>query len=151
MVLNFYVVLWLKSKPEENWSDQINDCSCIRTLIRDDYEIAVTYFRAGYGPNDYPTNAEWDARALIEQSYSIKCPNAAYHLVGSKKIQQVLAEPGMLEKFMNPTHSSILRSSFTGLYPLDQSPEGLEAYKKAIEEPDKYVLKPQREGGGISN
>jgi glutathione synthase len=34
------------------------------------------------------------------------------------------------------------------LYPLDQSPEGLQAYQMALENPNRYVLKPQREGGG---
>ncbi|KAJ3276092.1 hypothetical protein HDV01_006262 [Terramyces sp. JEL0728] len=111
-------------------------------------EIAVTYFRAGYAPGDYPTEYEWDGRSLIEESYSIKCPNAAYHLVGSKKMQQVLAMPDMLEKFMTKEHSSLLRTSFTGLYPLDSSPEGIQAYENALKNPSKYVLKPQREGGG---
>ncbi|KAJ3258080.1 hypothetical protein HK103_004073 [Boothiomyces macroporosus] len=111
-------------------------------------EIAVTYFRAGYGPGDYPTDFEWEARATIEESFSIKCPNAAYHLVGSKKMQQVLAMPNMLEKFLNKEHSELLRSSFTGLYPLDSSPEGIQAYENALKDPLKYVLKPQREGGG---
>ncbi|KAJ3322635.1 hypothetical protein HDV06_002849 [Boothiomyces sp. JEL0866] len=111
-------------------------------------EISVTYFRAGYGPGDYPSDFEWEARAVIEESYSIKCPNAAYHLVGSKKMQQVLALPNMLEKFMNKEHSDLLCTSFTGLYPLDSSPEGLAAYENALKNPTKYVLKPQREGGG---
>ena len=43
-------------------------------------------YRAGYSPNDYPTSVEWDARILIEQSKAIKCPNIAYHLVGTKKV-----------------------------------------------------------------
>lgn len=25
-------------------------------------EVAVAYFRAGYSPNDYPTDVEWKAR-----------------------------------------------------------------------------------------
>lgn len=28
----------------------------------DDSVVAVTYFRAGYSPNDYPTEVEWKAR-----------------------------------------------------------------------------------------
>jgi glutathione synthase len=34
------------------------------------------------------------------------------------------------------------------MYPFDSSPEGLEARKLAISNPERYVLKPQREGGG---
>jgi hypothetical protein len=41
-----------------------------------------------------------------------------------------------------------IKACFTGLYPLDQSPEGLAAYDMAMKNPQKFVLKPQREGGG---
>jgi glutathione synthase len=112
-------------------------------------EIAISYFRAGYAPTDYPSENEWKARSLIEKSYSIKCPNAAYHLAGTKKIQQVLAEDGILKKFMSVEHSKLLAQSFTGLYPLDSSAAGIQAYNNALDNPEKYVLKPQREGGGI--
>lgn len=44
--------------------------------------------------------------------------------------------------------ADLLRSSFTGLYPLDGTPEGEAAAKRAIENPEGYVMKPQREGGG---
>ena len=41
-----------------------------------------------------------------------------------------------------------MRESFTGLYPFDNSPEGRQAYKLALEDPERFVMKPQREGGG---
>jgi glutathione synthase len=86
---------------------------------------------------------------LIEKSFAIKCPNCAYHLVGTKKVQQVLAGPGILERFLtSPKNIAAIRSSFTGLYPLDRSADGIQAYKDALADPGKYVLKPQREGGG---
>lgn len=110
--------------------------------------MAVTYFRAGYGPEDYPTQKEWDARLLIERSLSIKCPSVPYQLVGSKKVQQVLAEPGRLERYVDTTTANAMRESFAGLYPLDNSPEGLKAYELALTKPDDVVMKPQREGGG---
>jgi glutathione synthase len=37
---------------------------------------------------------------IIEKSYSVKCPNVAYHLAGAKKVQQVLAQPNILEKYI---------------------------------------------------
>lgn len=117
-------------------------------LLIDGHEIAVTYFRAGYGPEDYPTQKEWDARLLIEQSLSIKCPTVAYQLVGSKKVQQVLAVPGRLEKYVDSETANEMRSSFAGLYPLDDSTEGLAAYKFALSNYEDLVMKPQREGGG---
>ncbi|KAG5087134.1 hypothetical protein JHK82_054531 [Glycine max] len=41
---------------------------------------------------------EWSARILMEQSSAVKCPSISYHLVGTKKIQQELAKPGVLER-----------------------------------------------------
>ena len=35
---------------------------------------------------------------MLERSRAIKCPSAAFHLAGTKKVQQVLAEPGVLER-----------------------------------------------------
>jgi glutathione synthase len=68
------------------------------TLVVDGHSIAVVYFRAGYTPNDYPSEMEWRARLLIEGSIAVKCPSIAYHLVGTKKIQQELAKPNILER-----------------------------------------------------
>ena len=31
----------------------------------DTLEVSVVYFRAGYTPDDYPTEVEWDARKQI--------------------------------------------------------------------------------------
>jgi glutathione synthase len=63
-------------------------------------------------------------------------------------VQQVLAEPGRLERYVDKSTADAIRESFTGLYPLDSSPEGLAAYQLALSKPDDLVMKPQREGGG---
>lgn len=63
-------------------------------------------------------------------------------------MQQVLAEPGRLERYVDKSTADAIRESFTGLYPLDNSPEGLAAYELALSKPDDLVMKPQREGGG---
>lgn len=63
-------------------------------------------------------------------------------------MQQVLAEPGRLERYVDKSTADAIRESFTGLYPLDSSPEGLAAYQLALSKPDDLVMKPQREGGG---
>jgi len=120
-----------------------------KDLFIDGNVALVTYFRAGYTPRDYPTESEWQAVLKIERSRSIKCPNVAYHLAGSKKIQQILALPGALEKFLTPTESNQLRETFAGLWGLDASDEKTEeVIQQVIKSPDDYVLKPQREGGG---
>jgi len=108
--------------------------------------IGLVYFRSGYTPNDHPTEAEWEARLLIERSNALKSPSVAMHLAGSKKVQQKLAEPGVLEKFM-PEQAAQMRKVFANLYSLDGE-EGVKAVKIALANPAGYVLKPQREGGG---
>ncbi|KAK1648023.1 hypothetical protein QYE76_065828 [Lolium multiflorum] len=119
------------------WAEYNND--------RDGRPVAVVYFRAGYSPNDYPSEVEWSARLLIEQSSAIKCPSISYHLVGTKKMQQELAKPTVLERFLdNEEDIAKLRKCFAGLWSLDNE----EIVKSAIEKPDLFVLKPQREGGG---
>jgi hypothetical protein len=73
--------------------------------------------RAGYAPTDYPTDAEWAARLLIERSSAAKCPTAAYQLAGSKKVQQALAAPGAVEHFVGEEGGAALRGLFAGARP----------------------------------
>jgi glutathione synthase len=63
-------------------------------LLLGRHPVAVVYFRAGYTPADYPSQAEWDARLLVERSDAYKCPSVALQLAGAKKIQQVCAAGG---------------------------------------------------------
>jgi glutathione synthase len=82
---------------------------------------------------------------MLERSKAVKCPSISYHLTGTKKIQQVLAVPGVLEKFtvgMEVGAGTLLRLCFTGLYPVDEEMD------RALLNPERYVMKPQREGGG---
>lgn len=115
------------------------------TLSVNGQAVAVIYFRAGYTPVDYPSESEWRARLLMEQSSAVKCPSISYHLVGTKKIQQELAKPGVLERFLeNNDDIAKMRECFAGLWSLDDS----DIVRKAIERPELFVMKPQREGGG---
>ena len=122
------------------------------------YEAAVVYFRAGYGPQDYPDASAWQARLQIERSKAIKCPSILTQLAGAKKVQQVLAtpppssSPSVLSRFLGSDHQSLeeLEKTFTNIFPLDSSQAGLSTRKMALD-PEickGYVLKPQREGGG---
>jgi len=117
------------------------------------YEVATIYYRAGYSPDDYAGEKDWSARLHLERSRAIKCPSILTHLAGCKKVQQVLATPHSphLSRFIpdEKTAARLLRT-FAPIYPLDKSEAGLEARKLATN-PDtanRYVLKPQREGGG---
>jgi len=128
---------------------QLVECDGKRTLVIDGREVAVAYFRSAYTPNDYPSEREWAGRTLIERSYAIKCPSIAYHLAGTKKVQQVLAQPQVLRRFMSEEEATLLETSFAGLYGLEKDAPRVEAIKQmAIANPRSYVLKPQREGGG---
>lgn len=52
-----------------------------------------------------------------------------------------------MERFLGPEESAAVRRCFAGLYPV--GPEGdTRATEDAIAHPERYVLKPQREGGG---
>ncbi|XP_002730434.2 glutathione synthetase-like [Saccoglossus kowalevskii] len=119
-------------------------------LILDNYEIAIVYYRYGYSPEHYPTEKEWEARLMVEKSQTIKCPPISYHLAGSKKIQQELPRAGAVERFQKyfpdgEVTVKRIRNTFAGLYTLDMNDEGSET---ALKNPNIYVLKPQREGGG---
>ncbi|CAL8121898.1 unnamed protein product [Orchesella dallaii] len=120
-----------------------------KRLLIDGVEIAVIYFRSGYAPEQYHSELEWKARLLMERSLAIKCPSIHYHLAGSKKVQQELARPGVVEKYLNNLEDiESIKGIFTGLFPLDRNEAGDQALNMALQNPNNYVLKPQREGGG---
>ena len=58
----------------------------------------------------------------MERSRAIKCPDIATHLAGTKKVQQVLSRPGVLERFFpeQPQVVQQIRATFVGSYTLDQ-------------------------------
>ncbi|XP_071151426.1 glutathione synthetase-like isoform X1 [Mytilus edulis] len=120
-----------------------------KELFIDGKEIAVVYFRSGYSPDQYKSQQDWDTRLKIERSKAIKCPTVHYQLAGTKKIQQELARPGAVERFLSdPVAVGRVRQTFIGQYSLDKGSEGDEVIERAIKEPRKFVVKPQREGGG---
>jgi len=119
-----------------------------KRLWLDDKEVAVVYYRSGYDPSLYHGEKEWAARLTVERSTAIKCPSVAYHLAGTKKVQQELAAKGALLQFLPEEEAKRVAEIFTGLYSLDMGPEGDATVKMAVEDPERFVLKPQREGGG---
>ncbi|XP_039747492.1 glutathione synthetase-like isoform X2 [Pararge aegeria] len=120
-----------------------------KQLILDGHTVAVVYYRSGYEPAQYPSTREWDARLRVERSTAIKCPSIHYQLAGTKKVQQALAAPGVLEKFMGAgAATGRVRDIFTGLYSLDFDENGERAVDMALADTERFVLKPQREGGG---
>lgn len=138
-----------RTLAEVNATAALAEDAARRTLSIDGKEVAVAYFRSAYTPNDYPTEREWAGRALIERSFAIKCPSIAYHLAGTKKVQQALADPAVLRRFVSDDEAALLETSFAGLYGLEKSSPATEKVKAmAVANPRGFVLKPQREGGG---
>ncbi|KAG7366705.1 glutathione synthetase [Nitzschia inconspicua] len=137
---------------------ELNQESGAMILRSTGQEVAVVYFRAGYAPTDYPDGdegIEWHARLLLEQSRAAKCPSLGYHLAGTKKVQQELARPGVLERFYPDDKQKVeaMRLCFAGLYSMgdDATPEDLQAAQNVLDGKEAfYVLKPQREGGGYN-
>jgi len=135
-------------------------------------EISAVYYRSGYMPHEYPTPGHYITRFLLEESRAIKCPSIALQLAGGKKVQEVLTQPGVLERFLADEQkygkdvlSSVeindLRRSFMGMWGLDVSEDLLTSDTAAIKAGQEefgvrkaraaalsLVLKPQREGGG---
>lgn len=125
-----------------------------------EFEVALVYMRSGYGPSDYPDETAWQARYHLERSGAIKCPTVLTQLAGAKKVQQELATPkagaatasSELSRFV-PEGSQAWRdlwATFTNIFPMDNSEAGRAARALALhpDECRRYVLKPQREGGG---
>ena len=126
--------------------------------------------RAGYGPDDYPDPAAWDARYHLERSAAIKCPTVLTQIAGTKKVQQVLATPSTsasstpaptttatdippaLARFLPDAEAAAaVARTFTNMYPLDGgSAAGQRGRALALDgaRSAAHVLKPQREGGG---
>ena len=117
------------------------------------FEVSVVYLRAGYAPSEYADQTAWDARLQLERSAAIKCPSVLLQLAGTKKVQQVLATPHSphLRRFLpDDKKATEVLKTFAPIYPMDKSEAGLEARKLATnpETAVRYVMKPQREGGG---
>ncbi|KAK9802971.1 hypothetical protein WJX73_001532 [Symbiochloris irregularis] len=128
---------------------QLDDASGRLTV--DGKEVALAYFRAGYSPDDYPSEAEWEARDMLEQSTAALCPSVAYQLAGAKKVQQDLASTDVLQRFLgDQSDVELLQDCFAGLWGLDnlEQEQTKAILQEAQEHPEAFVLKPQREGGG---
>lgn len=138
----------VRKSLREIHSEGVLDDKTGRLRLQSGEEVAVAYFRAGYTPDDYPSDIHWEGRLLLERSLAIKCPSVAYQLVGAKKVQQALARPGVLEKFLPKDASEKLRKSFAGLWGLGPNEDDDDIVAKARASPHEYVMKPQREGGG---
>lgn len=140
---NHRVVMKRKTLGELALATVDDNANGASTLSLDSECISVVYYRAGYTPDDYPTETEWKARQIIESSNAVLVPTAAVQLAGAKVVQQRLGVGNTLEKFLYSEDAEMVRSTLAQMYPLDDS-----SVQNALEKPQNFVLKPQREGGG---
>ncbi|KAH8676768.1 glutathione synthetase [Tricladium varicosporioides] len=112
-------------------------------------EVSVVYFRAGFAVEEY-TPIGYQARLQLEKSRAIKCPSLLSHLTTFKKVQQALAVPGKLSRFLGPEEAAKILRTFHSMYPMDESDSGLIARRLAtsLETAGNFILKPSLEGGG---
>ncbi|KRX09258.1 hypothetical protein PPERSA_05927 [Pseudocohnilembus persalinus] len=113
-------------------------------------EICLVYFRWGYSPNHYYNEKIWELRENIELSKAIKCPNIKLILVNFKKIQLELQKQQVMDKFLeDQNQQKQINHQFAKILEL---PEEEQEYQNLISDLEinfhKWVLKPNREGGG---
>ena len=128
---------------------ELHSCMTIdenrRLLIEGKTEVALVYFRMMYDPSQYSTGEEsWKLRLKIETSRAIKCPSIGLQLSGVKKFQEILTDLPTLERFLPTEKAYELSQTFAEFWSLDDE----DAVKSAMANPNKFVMKPQREGGG---
>ena len=110
----------------------------------------MCYYRYGYRPADYSEQA-WEIRALMEGSRALQIPDIAMQLCGTKRMQQRLTDPAVIDRFLwdsSREDRERLNKLFAKQFSLAPSPEGDRMAREAESCPDAWVLKPQREGGG---
>ncbi|AIN96666.1 glutathione synthetase, putative [Leishmania panamensis] len=139
-------------------------------VLEGKYVVAVTYFRSTYVPQDLPTDAAWQTREWIEESNAVKCPSIPYHLMTFKKMQQLMSN---VSEVLAPVSfagdqqkAAALAEHFVPQYSLNKDEYGRSGENQqcndkdkviddpeywiadAVEHLERYVLKPQLEGGG---
>jgi len=111
------------------------------------YEISVVYMRAGFEAKEYDEMGT-SARLELERSRAIKCPSILTHLATLKKVQQALAAPGGLSRFLPPEDAACIAETLVPMYPMDKSKRGMKARSLATNPVTAvdYVVKSSLEG-----
>ena len=122
-------------------------------LYLDGQKVSIAYFRSGYAPFHYSGAAAWKARHLIEESSAVSIPSARTQLANTKLIQLVLSSEEVLRRFVAADTAARLAKTFVAFSKLDEPFHGADGKEllgrdAALANPDDWVLKPHREGGG---
>lgn len=115
-------------------------------------KVAMGYFRGGYAPQHYQTEASWNARRLLEASTALSVPSIPAQLANMKMVQGLLTSPEVLRSYLPPPEAEAVASTFVAMAPPSEQVtwrgQRATARELALAHPDEWVLKPQREGGG---
>ena len=114
--------------------------------------VAMGYFRGGYAPPHYESEASWNARRLLERSTALSVPSIPAQLANMKAVQGRLTSPQVLRRFLPAHEAEAVAATFVRMAsPSEEiSWRGRvgTARELALAWPEDWVLKPQREGGG---
>ncbi len=97
----------------------------------------------------------WKTKLRLERTFAVKCPTIDYLLANMKLVQTALTDPRVLSRFEPDREmASRLAATFArqSVLTTDFGLSTQEDIDKFVAEcrqhPEKFVLKPQREGGG---
>ena len=113
--------------------------------------ISMFYFRSAYCESDFPDEESWQGRELIELSTAIKVPDINTFLTTFKIFQYELSKPQIMMHYcQNDLIINDILRFFGGIYNIrDMDVEKQkELFSQIKTDPNKYILKPMREGGG---
>eukprot|EP01055_Gregarina_sp_Pseudo9_P000754 Gregarina_sp_Pseudo_9__753@NODE_1483_length_1556_cov_100_432432_g1373_i0_p1_GENE_NODE_1483_length_1556_cov_100_432432_g1373_i0NODE_1483_length_1556_cov_100_432432_g1373_i0_p1_ORF_typecomplete_len499_score51_76GSH_synth_ATP/PF03917_17/2_3e99GSH_synthase/PF03199_15/3_6e03GSH_synthase/PF03199_15/4_2e14VWA/PF00092_28/0_68_NODE_1483_length_1556_cov_100_432432_g1373_i0441540 len=115
------------------------------------FEVSCLYWRTAYRPEQYPTARHWEVREQLELAEAVVIPSAISQLAGLKKVQQLWCNDADLDVLVESDWTkSLLKVCFVdqvdpSAYKTD--PQTKSIVDEALKHPDRFVLKPQREGG----
>uniref|UniRef100_A0A183BLB4 Glutathione synthetase n=1 Tax=Globodera pallida TaxID=36090 RepID=A0A183BLB4_GLOPA len=113
------------------------------TLRYDDKIVAVVFNQETMISAD---TKKMEARRTIERSTAIKAPSLAAALAHTKKVQQVLAKPGMVERFFpNPEEAPLIdaiRNTYVNFWTVEEDNNEYTQIIQAVKKnPHNFVLK----------
>ncbi|KAL3120110.1 hypothetical protein niasHT_002709 [Heterodera trifolii] len=131
----------------------LHDCAERLTLDENDFslrldqqhDVAVVFNQQNM-LNDNPYLME--VRRTIERSTAIKAPSLVAAFAHSKKMQQVLSEPGMVERFFpNPEEAPLIkaiRDTYAKMWRIEENENNeqfSELIKRVKKQPNNFVMK----------
>ncbi|EER10216.1 conserved hypothetical protein [Perkinsus marinus ATCC 50983] len=101
-------------------------------------EIALFYFRTGYGPTQYLDDSHWELRERLEKSNAVMCPSVPQQLTGTKKVQQLwYSDPSVMSRFgLTQEEANRMREHFA--VQVDPS-EDKDTVAAALKDPSAWV------------